>query len=71
MRQCMDVHTFKRAYSVAEFAAAYGICRAQVYVEIKTGRLAARKIGRRSLISIEEAQRWFAALPEFGAGVAR
>jgi hypothetical protein len=47
-----------QAYDVQSFAKAYGISRAQVYVEIKFGRLRIFKVGRRTLISREAAEAW-------------
>ena len=51
-----------QAYDVQSFAKAYGISRAQVYVEIKCGRLRNFKVGRRTLISREAAEAWQRAL---------
>jgi hypothetical protein len=47
-----------QAYDVQSFAKAYGISRAQVYVEIKFRRLRIFKVGRRTLISRESAAAW-------------
>jgi hypothetical protein len=47
-----------QAYDVQSFAKAYGISRAQVYVEIKFHRLRIFKVGRRTLISRESAAEW-------------
>jgi len=47
-----------QAYDVQSFAKAYGISRAQVYDEIKLGRLRIFKVGRRTLISREAALSW-------------
>jgi hypothetical protein len=51
----------RRAYSIDEFSATYGVCRAKVYGEIKAGRLKIRKVGRRTIIASEDAEDWFAA----------
>lgn len=40
-----------------------GICRAQLYIEIREGRLSARKAGRRTLVERSEQARWLSALP--------
>ena len=51
------------ADSVNMAAFRLGCCRAQVYKEIKAGRLVARKMGRVTLIERSEQQRWMSALP--------
>jgi hypothetical protein len=52
----------KRGLSIEEFGELYGICRSSTYVEIREGRLKARKVGRRTLIASEDAEVWFASL---------
>jgi len=52
------------AYSVEQFCIRYSIGRSSTYEEIKAGRLKIRKVGSRTLISHEEAARWFNALPQ-------
>jgi excisionase family DNA binding protein len=54
----------KRALSITEFCHIYGIGRTRVYVEIKAGRLRAVKVGNRTLILIEDAERWASSLGE-------
>ena len=51
------------AISVKEFCAWASIGRTAAYEEIANGRLRVRKAGRRTLIPINEAQRWLDALP--------
>jgi hypothetical protein len=53
----------KRGFSVEEFCENYGICRSLAYVEIREGRLKARKAGRRTIIGDEDAKDWFSKLP--------
>ena len=53
----------KRALTVEEFIAAYGIGRTTTYEEIAAGRLAAVKLGRRTIIPREAADAWLASLP--------
>lgn len=53
----------KLSYSIDEFATMTSLSKAQVYVEISAGRLTVKKAGRRSLVALDEAQRWLAALP--------
>lgn len=50
-------------FSVNDFCQWAGIGRTAVYAEMKTGRLTARKFGRRTIIPKTEAERWLAALP--------
>ena len=47
-----------QAYDIPSFVAAHKISRAQVYKEIKAGRLRIFKVGRRTLISCEAAEAW-------------
>ena len=55
--------TTKRAFRIEEFAHRNSISRAQVYIELKTGRLNARKVGSATLITVEDENAWLAALP--------
>lgn len=50
----------RNCFSVKEFCYRNGIGRATAYNEIKAGRLHIKKVGRRTLISAAEEQRWFA-----------
>ena len=52
----------KRAFTIAEFCFAYGICRTTAYGEIKAGRLTVIKCGRRTLITEAAAEAWLRAL---------
>jgi hypothetical protein len=53
----------KRAFRIEEFAHRNSISRAQVYIELKAGRLNARKVGSATLITIEDENAWLSALP--------
>ncbi len=55
----------RRAFSVTQFCRGYGIGRTNAYAEIAAGRLRAVKLGRRTLISVDAAEAWLAALPEW------
>jgi hypothetical protein len=68
----MDTQTIptKRAFRVDEFAARNSISRAQVYVELKEGRLNARKVGSATLITTEDEDAWHAALPKLKSSAA-
>jgi hypothetical protein len=52
------------ADTVESFAAKHAISRAQAYVEIAAGRLIARKVGARTIITREDAARWRRSLPK-------
>ena len=51
-------------FTVEEFARRHGIGRTTAYEEIKDGRLIARKVRGRTLITIEDAREWRANLPK-------
>lgn len=53
----------RRALSVPEFCRRYGVGRTMAYEEIAEGRLVAVKAGRRTLIPLDAAKSWLAALP--------
>jgi hypothetical protein len=70
MEECVQARhakSPKRGYSIEEFGKLYGICRSLVYIEIREGRLRARKVGRRTVIALEDAEDWFSKLPLAGA----
>jgi hypothetical protein len=52
------------ADSVERFAAKNGISRSQAYKEITAGRLTARKVGSRTIVTREDAAKWRRALPK-------
>lgn len=51
------------ALSIASFCAWAAISRAQVYREVRAGRLVMRKIGTKSVIRMVDAKAWLDALP--------
>lgn len=53
----------KRASTIAEFGARYGLCRQTIYNQARAGRLTIRKIGKRSVITTEDEQAWLQNLP--------
>lgn len=59
----MDV-TEKRAYEINEFCKAFGVGRSFIYEQIADGKLFAKKIGRKNIITAEEADRWVNSLPD-------
>lgn len=53
----------QRALSIDEFAQRYGVGRTTAYQEISSGRLRARKIGKRTIIGVDDAEEWLHRLP--------
>ena len=53
------------ALSPREFEIAFGICHANAYEEINSGRLRAKKIGTSTRIAIEDAMEWFRNQPDY------
>lgn len=49
--------------SVKGFCKRVGISESQFYVEVKAGRLKARKVGSRTIIPETDEQEWLASLP--------
>ena len=58
------------ALTIAEFGAEFGPCRAATYNLIRKGELSAKKIGRSTIITRDDAERWFSALPAFESAAA-
>jgi excisionase family DNA binding protein len=55
--------TGRAAYSTAEVAALTGLCRDSVYGAIRAGKLVARKLGKRTLITDADLHRFLDGLP--------
>jgi excisionase family DNA binding protein len=60
----------KRAISIREFCKCYGIGRTTAYDEIADGRLRAIKVGRKTLIPLDDAEAWLASRPPLARGMA-
>jgi hypothetical protein len=56
----------RHAFSIESFADAHEIGRSSVYEEIKSGRLKARKVRNRTIITAEDAEVWRHSLPLAG-----
>jgi excisionase family DNA binding protein len=56
----------QRAMSIAEFCERYGVGRTKAYEELKSGRLRGRKIGKRTIITEDDAEDWLQHLPVIG-----
>ena len=54
--------------SIKDTAAALGISRSKLFLEIKAGKIAFLKIGSRTLISDDEITRYLDSLPEIRRG---
>lgn len=52
----------RTAVSIREFTAMTGLGRTSTYREIRDGRLKIRKVGRRTLIPMEEVTAWMNGL---------
>jgi hypothetical protein len=53
----------QRAMSIRAFCETYNLGRTSTYAEIKAGRLKARKAGRRTVITADDAEHWLSCLP--------
>jgi hypothetical protein len=53
----------QRAMSVAQFCQNYATGRTTAYQEINSGRLRARKCGKRTIITDDDAEDWLLRLP--------
>ncbi|MDX7953399.1 DNA-binding protein [Lichenihabitans sp. Uapishka_5] len=62
----MSAATARSAFTIAEFGDRYRLGRTAIYEQIKTGNLVARKIGVKTLILAEDAERWASSLPRLG-----
>jgi excisionase family DNA binding protein len=58
------------ALTIGGFCARFNIGKTRLYEEIAEGRLPARKVGTKTLISVADAERWFAGLPPLPARAA-
>lgn len=63
----MHDNTQRTSYSVAEIAARNHLGIATIWREIAANKLAARKLGRRTLITAEDERAWLDAMPRSNA----
>ena len=52
----------KRAYSVREFRELFGISNTTFYKLLQAGEIRVFKIGRKTLIDSQEAERWYQSI---------
>lgn len=57
------------ALTVDEFCGWARIGRSKFYSEVHEGRLKIRKIGRKSVVTMADAETWLASLPESGGSM--
>lgn len=67
----MDPHQQSRfkgrgALSIVEFCFWAGISRSHFYREVSCGRIKVRKIGRRSVVTVDDSLAWLRNLPVIG-----
>jgi excisionase family DNA binding protein len=60
----------RAALSIAEASVHTGLGRDAIYDAIRSGRLVARKLGRRTLITERDLHRFLVSLPKAGASQA-
>jgi excisionase family DNA binding protein len=53
----------RRALTIMEFATRYSIGRSKIYEEAAAGRITLRKAGKKTLITVDDAEKWLASLP--------
>jgi excisionase family DNA binding protein len=55
---------FRRALGVAEAAKAAGVGRTTLFEAIRKGEITARKVGRRTIITVDDLDAWLNSLPK-------
>ena len=55
------------AYGISEFCEAVGLGKSKIYLEIASGALRARKLGKRTIIEVDDAKAWLRNLPQKAA----
>ena len=60
---------WQRAMTVRCFCESVGIGRTRFYHEVKAGRLRVRKVGRRTIITADDADEWLKRLPAINEAV--
>jgi len=60
------IHPARAAHSIAETCALTGLGRDSIYSAIRSGKLLARKLGKRTLVTDDDLRRFLAGLPRAG-----
>lgn len=63
-KQMSNIPTEVGALDVPGFCRWAGVSHATFYREVKAGRIAIRKVGRKSVVLMDDARAWLNALPE-------
>jgi hypothetical protein len=58
-----DMDEDRRALTIQGFVDRYSISRSKVYEEAAAGRIKLRKVGKKTIITVEDAEKWLADLP--------
>jgi hypothetical protein len=58
--------TRQRGMSLSQFCDCYGAGRTKAYEELRSGRLRGRKLGKRTIITEDDAEEWLRSLPVAG-----
>lgn len=56
----------KAAMTITEFCQWASIGRSTFYQQVKGGRIPLRKVGRKSIVRLDDAEAWLNSLPERG-----
>lgn len=58
------------AVAPAEAAKLAGISRSEIYNQLASGHIKARKVGKRTLVELASLRDWLASLPAYGSKAA-
>ena len=61
----------RRVFTISEFLQRYGIGRTRFYEEVAEGRLRLRKLGKKSLVTVDDAEAWLNSLPTLEPAITR
>lgn len=59
-------YTGRRAHSITQTCSLTGLGRDTIYAAIRSGKLTARKVGRRTLVTDDDLRQFLAGLPRAG-----
>lgn len=52
----------RKAYTISHMCKVYSTSRSKIYEQIKQGKLKVTKLGRKTLIDVQDAEAWFESL---------